>query len=364
MSISEKNVLFYENLPTGGAKLTFSETLRYVQKYYKVTHISEPNYRIKGFLHYLFTSLVISQKHQKKIIDNIKHDLLVVYHSWLVKTPSILRYSNKHKIYICHEPMREYYDMQHKASQNIKERIVNFLRLPIKILDRINVQARHVSIVANSEFSKKAIENAYGRESVVIYPGIDIKRYKNNNELSKENQVICVSAINKYKRQDFLVEVIAKLPKKLRPKLVLLGNGADLQYLKLVLSKADSLDVSIQVKENLSDREKIIQLHKSKVFVYCPINEPFGIVIEEALAAGLPILTYASGGGYNEIIDYRNGIILDNLDASSWAKNLELLLLDDKRAKKISKYNSEYATKYLDVKNMNKKIKELIDNLL
>lgn len=361
MSNRQKYIAIYHNLPSGGAKLTCLNTYSYLKNIFKTKIITEPSYQISSFVKYLYISLCISPLNQRKIIEKTKHDALVVYHSWMVKSPSILQYTKKPKIYICHEPMREYYDKSHIRSQNAKERIINLLRLPIKFLDRRNIRSENTVVVANSKLSKKLIDIAYGVESTVIYPGIDITKFKVRKKLRRRNQVICVSAINKYKNQSYLVDVIAEVPPTLRPTLLLIGNGSDKIYLDSLLRKSKRLGVIVKVKQNVSDNSKIIELMRSKVFLYAPYREPFGIVIEEAIAAGLPILTSNNGGGYNEVIDSRNGVILNNLDTLSWAKSLRTLLTNNDKFKVISEYNVKYARKYFDSKIMNLKILNLIN---
>lgn len=364
MSNRKKSVLIYENLPSGGAKSTQLDTLEYIKKHLKVTHITEPKYHIFNILHYIYVALITSPKYQKEAIRDINHDIVLAYHSWLVKTPSILRYTSKPKIYICHETMREYYDAEHIKTQGFKERITNFLRLPIKYLDRINVQAKNTTVVANSMCSKKTIDRSYKVNSLVIYPGVNTKLFGGNDGSSQENQVICISAINRLKRQDFLVEVIGRLAKRDRPTLVLVGNGADGSYLNYLKERAKLLGVKIKIMINVSQLVKVKELHKSKVFMYAPISEPFGIVVEEALAAGLPILTYAHGGGYNEVISTKNGIILNSLDLKIWSQKLKLLLTNTRLFEKFNNYNTRYAMKYMDSKVMNKNILKLIENTL
>lgn len=364
MSNIKKRILIYHNLPSGGAKLTFLSTANYLKKRYKTVQFAEPKYEISNILQYLYVSLITSQRYQKRIINGTKHDILLAYQSWLVNTPSVIRYSRKPKIYICHESMREYYDIQHKKTQSFKDKIVNIVRLPIKYLDSINIKAKNTIIVANSHLSKKIIDKTYGVNCRVVYPGIETNKYKASKVMEKKNQVICIGAINKLKNQEFLIDVISKIKQNNRPTLVLIGNGANNQYLTYLKEKAKILSVKIKIKINVSDKEKISELWKSKVFMYSPISEPFGIVVVEALAAGLPIITHSSGGGYNEVIDSRNGVIIDSINPFTWSNSLVSLISNPDLINKYQKYNTRYASRYLDSKKMNKQILELINNLI
>src|SRR5581483_2955575 len=59
--------------------------------------------------------------------------------------------------------------------------------------------------------------------------------------------------------------------------------------------------------------------------VYCQPNsspEPFGIVLIEALAAGLPVVTTASGGALEIVDDTCGRLVPDSADAGEWASIL------------------------------------------
>lgn len=260
--------------------------------------------------------------------------------------------------------MREYYDNEHVKTQGLKDRLINILRFPIMILDYYNIRSKNTIIISNSNFSKNLINKAYGIDSVVVYPGIATSNYRSVKKIPKMNQVICLSSINKLKNQLFLIQVVGRIPVTKRPSLVLIGNGADLNYLKKIVTEANKLNVKIKIKLNISEKFKILELFRSKVFLYSPVSEPFGIVVEEAIAVGLPILTYSKGGGYIEILKPDSGTILNNLNPNIWAKELDKLLSNTDNTKMISKYNIRYANKYLDASKMNKEIFNIINSTI
>lgn len=260
--------------------------------------------------------------------------------------------------------MREYYDIEHIKNHNYMEKVVNILRLPIKWLDRYNIQSANATIVANSYFSKNMIKMAYGINSIVVYPGVDINKYNNIVKSIKTNQVICVSTINKYKRQEFLVDVIANISPAKRPVLVLLGNGSDEKYLSNIVNKAALLNVKLLIKVNATEEEKIRELKKSKIFIYAPVSEPFGLVVEEAIAVGLPLMIYKNGGGYSEIVSQKNGIVMNNLNPILWSYKLDHLLMDNEKQKIFSKNNVKYAMEKLNSNHMNEQLLSIIEKNL
>lgn len=360
MSIDKKRVAIFSNLPSGGARVLYGRNLAYLSSKVAFKVFIEKVSKPKNIVHYLYICLIYLPFYYYKISNNIvkKFDVILAYHSWLTKSPYILRYSKLPKIYICHEPMREYSDSLHKKGQSLKERIINFIRLPIKYMDKINLKSKKLTVIANSNFSKEMIDNYYGITSTVIYPGIDIKLYKPSKKTTKLNQVISVGSINKLKGFDFLVRVISRIDINLRPSLVLVGNGVDINYLNMIRDLALKLSVNLIIKLNISSKELIAEYHKSKAFVYAPINEPFGVVVEEAMACGLSILGYEKGGGYVEILDDKTGFTISSRNPDEWANKLLKMMSNE-----INSYNIDYIKKNFSEAIMNKNILQLINKL-
>lgn len=360
MSIDKISIAIFSNLPSGGAQELYKSNVSHFKKVTRVREYCEGIKKTANLFDYLYVSLVKLPIYCKKISEQISsnYKVLVVYHSWITKSPYILRYSKLPTIYICHEPMREYSDPEHIRLQTFKEKIINCIRLPIKYVDKKNLKSENLKVIANSFFSKKIIDNYYNISSSVIYPGIDCKKYYPKGNVPKLNQVISVGSINKLKGYEFLVRVISKVDKTNRPNLVLVGNGVDKNYMSTLKNLAAQLEVSLIVKINLTESELIREYQKSLAFIYAPINEPFGIVVEEAMASGLSILAYSKGGGYAEILNSSTGILENNKNTKEWANSLSKLM-----SKKISYANIKYvSSNYSDIL-MNKRLLELINKL-
>ena len=64
---------------------------------------------------------------------------------------------------------------------------------------------------------------------------------------------------------------------------------------------------------SISSEEKEILLSKCLCVLYTPVNEHFGIVPLEAMAAGKPVLACNSGGPVETIIDGTTGFVCSPL---------------------------------------------------
>lgn len=352
------SIAIYHNLPSGGAKEIFELQSSFLSKKSKTKIYSDSYLQPKNFLHYLYIALLYIPLVHRKLARKIssENDVLVAYQNWITNSPPLLRYVTIPTIYICHESMREYYDKSHIDLQTVKERLINSIRLPVKVMDYLNVKSQNITVVANSIKSKNLIKAAYRVESTVIYPGIDTRKFARKDHKTQNTKlVISVGSINKLKNQKFIVETLGKIPIKYRPKLVLVGNGGDPEYISLLKRTAKECNVNLRILLNSSKKKLINLLWKSSVFIYSPISEPFGIVIEEALAAGLIIIAHSNGGGYSEIISPKEAILINSSDQRTWANQI-VKTLNTNRKYLIS---SRLLAK-IDAKRMNNELWSLI----
>lgn len=366
MSIDRvKSLAIYSNLPSGGANEIQKLNIVFLKQRTAILTISDRDVHPKNLISYLYTCTILLPKLHRSLAASFtnKARTLIAYHSWLTKSPHILRYVSGPKVYVCQELMREYYDPIHIANQTFKERIVNLIRLPIKIIDRNNLKSKNLTVISNSNFSKKMIDQAYNVSSKVIYPGINTMLYESKMNVNKRNQIISVGAINKLKGYEFIIRVVSKIDSTHRPTLVIIGNGVDRQYLSKLQKLALHLDVEMKVYLNVTRKFLIMEYHRSKLFIYSPLNEPFGIVVEEAMASSLPLVVYRYGGGYSEILDDRNGLIIDNLNPEYWASSIENLMTNENLQTKYANYNSTYVRKYFDQKKMNNDLWDITNHL-
>lgn len=310
-------IVLFHNLPSGGAKRALSEQLKILSKKNSIdvfyTIFGKPEDFLnfldtkkikyypfkfsvpKNFKEYLKLIYFILPKIHQKIAQEInkrKYDVALITHDYWTKSPYILRYLNIPSVYWCHEPPREFYDPPFWHIHNIKEGIVNLLRLPIKEIDIKNTQYSNL-IITVSRYCQKKLKSIYKRKIFLVRNGVNTKTFNYYHE-KRDKIFLSVGALTRLKGHDFLIRSLSQSEFAREFKLVLVGNGGRDEV--FLLNLARRLKVNIEIKKFITDKELISLYNKAFLLLYAPRGEPFGLVPLEAMACGLPVLAVAEGG--------------------------------------------------------------------
>ena len=156
--------------------------------------------------------------------------------------------------------------------------------------------ASHVhQFIAISQAVSDRIESAYHREAEIIYPPVDINRFRPASR--REDFFITVTRLVPHKRIDILVQAftLLNLP------LLVIGDGPEYQHL------ADMAGPNIQFLGYQPDEQVEELLGKARGFV-CATEEDFGIAVVEAQAAGCPVIAYGKGGALETVREGKTGV--------------------------------------------------------
>lgn len=162
----------------------------------------------------------------------------------------------------------------------------------------------------------------------------------------KEDQVLYVGRLTRYKRVDVLMEAFARIAGGFPDhKLKIVGRGYERANLEAL---AERLGISGKTVfcEGLSEKDLYLEYSKSQVFVLPSEQEGFGIVIIEAMAAGTPVIALkARHSAADGLITHgSDGFLVAN--AGEMAEALERLLADAALRNKLAAAGRETARKY------------------
>ena len=290
---------------TGGAEKVFDQIECFVENnnfnyeiYSLVNHLKgDQNFGKRKIINTSFIQdLPFSKNHFHKYLPifplaieqfDLREYNLILSSSHAVAKGVITSPDQLHISYI-HSPMRYAWDQM-----NIYLKDSSYKKLGLNFLIRIILQnmrewdyissIRIDKIISNSNFTAKRIKKYWGRNSTVIHPPVDTKRFSAKN--IRDDYYLSVSRLVPNKRIDLLVKAFNQL----NFPLIIVGNGSEKRQL-MKIAKNNIKFIGYQ-------DEKVIKklMEKCRAFVYAGI-EDFGIAPVEAMAAGAPVIAYKKAG--------------------------------------------------------------------
>ena len=159
-------------------------------------------------------------------------------------------------------------------------------------------------LLAISHWTAQKIRQAWGRESHVIYPPVDVERFSQAKE--RENFYIHVSRLVPYK----MTAEIIRAFNELKLPLVIVGDGPEMPHLQKLAAS------NVRLLGHQSDEVVADLLNRAKAFVYMAV-EDFGIAMVEAQAAGCPVIAYGKGGATEIVRDGETGLLFQDQTSRS-----------------------------------------------
>lgn len=177
------------------------------------------------------------------------------------------------------------------------------------------------------------VQLGVARERIRVIPnGVDLREFPPSPAPRSSSEDVTVLFVGRcYSRQkglEYLIRAIALLAPMRKPCLRIVGEDwggvSELQALSRSLGIEQQLEFTGRVS-----RADVIQAYASAdVFVLPSLFEPFGIVLLEAMAAGLPIVASRVGGIPDVVEDGKTGILVEPRNAQALSRAIEILITD------------------------------------
>ncbi len=163
--------------------------------------------------------------------------------------------------------------------------------------------------VAISREIQTRIREYYERESAIIYPPVDVTRYRPAAQI--EDYYLIVSRLIPYKRIDLAIRACnaLKLP------LTIAGSGRDQAALEALAGP------TVKFLGRVPDAQLPDLLARCKAFIF-PGREDFGIAPLEAQASGRPVIAFGAGGALDSVIEGKTGAFFYEPTAESLSQAL------------------------------------------
>lgn len=240
---------------------------------------------------------------------------LIISSSHCVAKGVLTNYKQIHVAYV-HTPMRYAWDMYYVYLRNegLHKGLIKIIAAQIfkKIrLWDLASSSRPDYYIANSQNVQKRIKKIYGKDSVVIYPPVDVNFFKPSDK--KEDFYITAGRLVHYKRVDIILEAFSKLKDR---KLIIAGNGPELRKLKKMATN------NVEFLPLIDDFNLSEYLARAKAFIFAA-EEDFGIMTVEAQACGTPVIAYKQGGATETVIDNVTGVFFNEQNPKAVVEAIE-----------------------------------------
>lgn len=194
---------------------------------------------------------------------------------------------------LCYSPIRYAWDKYHEYLRHEKIGALKRMAIPLlisylRLWDRVSSD-RVDQFVAISRYVGSRIRKYYGRDSLVIYPPVDLDRFA-IHDAPAEDYYIMLGRFVSYKRFDLAVQAFNGTGRKL----VIIGDGAEKERCMAMAGP------NIEFLGRLPDGELKGLIGRSAALVFTP-DEDYGIVPLEAQACGIPVIAYGHGGALETV---------------------------------------------------------------
>ena len=207
------------------------------------------------------------------------------------------------------------------------------LQLPLTLFLLKKISYRYATgLIAQTSLAKETIEKVARNKNIKVIPN-PVKEVQLFPEIPRENIIINIGRMVPEKGQEYLIQAFAKLDAT-NWKLVILGDGR----LRGNLEK-QIIDLGLTGKIIMPGAINDIDewLARSSIFVLSSISEGFPNSLMEAMAAGLPCISFDCNAGPKDIIiNEVNGLLVEKGNIDELVDKLNTLIKDTELAKKIA----------------------------
>ena len=283
-------------------------------------------------------------------LDFTDYDIVICSSSWFAHQ-AITKPETKFIVYY-HSPARYLWDWTNEYKKDIgynnwlKWFFLNKLLSKLRISDYIASNRVDLAI-ANSKNTNSRIKKYYKKESIIIYPPVEIKRFSKNieetqfsinysidtlKELNWEWYYIIISALTEFKKIEIAIEWFNKLKDK---SLIVIWEW---NYKKQLKSKVDNNNIFFAWAKY---SDELVYTIQNSLWLIFPWEEDFWIVPIEVMASWKPIFAFKWWWLLETVLEW---ITWEFFDDNNWFDFTEKFKIFDEKNKK-NIYKSENCIK-------------------
>lgn len=329
---AKKIFLIIPTLKQGGAERVSSELASHFSNKGVEVHLvllaqADDFYKVANSVHIHRLGFVNHGK-LKKIISELKVFFKLRHLLRQHKPDSILSFMDKFNIFTILASLFLHLKVfiSDRSNPNLK-------LSPLLFISKKIIYPLSYGIIAQTTLAKNTLLGITNHKNIIVIPN-PVKEVKLFPEIRKEKIILNVGRLVPEKGQKYLLEAFSRLNIQ-DWKLVILGEGPlrkDLENLIVKLGLTNSV-ILLGAVNNIDE-----WLAKSSIFAFTSISEGFPNALIEAMAAGLPCVSFDCEAGPGDIIENGiNGFLVEERNVSDLVETIQCLIDDPVLSEKISK---------------------------
>lgn len=225
------------------------------------------------------------------------------------------------------------------------------------------------AVIAPTEKIEKELDDYGVKVPIYILPtGIDVKNFQRPLKYSVREKhsippndkiVLFVGRVAKEKNILFILDAFAELHKDMPDTtLLIVGDGPEKQE---IIHRISHLGIKNKVVlAGYVARDDIIEYYRqSDVFSFASVTETQGLVVLEALAAGLPVVAVAKEGIADVLVDGKGCLLLSEPSLKPFVKKMETILKDSNLKLKFSDEGINYVNQNWSMDMMARRLQNI-----
>lgn len=179
----------------------------------------------------------------------------------------------------------------------------------------------------------------------------------------KEKSIIFAAHLDENKRADLLLQAWKNLKVDFPDwHITIMGNGDVEKYSRM--SHEMGLDDSVTFTGYITGKEKEDIWNKASIYCMCSRHEGFPMVVLEAWARGIAVVTTPVGGLPDVIEEGKNCLTFPFGDAEGLEKQLRRLMESPELRREMAEYSKRFGEKTFSPEKVNKSIERLYSQIL
>ncbi|WP_157197408.1 glycosyltransferase [Methanohalobium evestigatum] len=219
----------------------------------------------------------------------------------------------------------------------------------------------------NTEYTKNQVKKLGCNENklVTLPVGLNIRNYsflKRSYDSRKPIKLLSVGRLVEKKGHEYAIEAMYEVLKRYQNvEYLIVGDGPLYNYLQKLISKLN-IENHVKLLGSIDDKSLFQVYQKSHIFVFPSVTskegdkEGQGLVLQEAQAVGLPVISTFHNGIPEGVIDGISGFLVPEKDVDALADKMEYLIENPFLWSHMGYNGRKFVEKNYDINKLNKQL--------